>query len=506
VSASLPKHGRRDGITSRRVGRYDVTSVLGQGAMGVVYRAHDPLLDRHVAIKVMAAALASEPAVRARFEREAQAAARLAHPNVVTVYDFGYQDGAPFVVMELLRGQDLRTALRNGADMPLERRLSIVWQVLAGLGHAHGAGVVHRDVKPANVFLTDAGGVKVLDFGMARVTWAGSAGSGGVVGTFDYMSPEQVESRRADGRSDVFSVGSVLFELLCGHPPFQADSMVSTAYRIVHGDPDFGALPKGDAFEALEPVLRKALAKEPGDRYASAREFAADLAERGGAPWRAWPAETVPEAPAENAIGFEPAASTASAPRALSPRRIWAAAIVLTAAGLVAYTALRPAPVSAPAETTAAPAPLEPAATTAPSPRPLARAVPPARSEAAPSPTPEPEGAASVAAEAPSVEELPAPVSGRVAPLSVVVGAAAPGATRGRWTGYITDESCRHRGGVSGHWSCAQVCLRKGFRPLLDVDGTLYRIDGLERVRGNRERMVTVEGTLDPITATIHVD
>jgi len=338
---------------------------------------------------------------------------------------------------------------------------------------------------------------------MARVTWAGGAGSGGVVGTFDYMSPEQVESRRADGRSDVFSVGSVLFELLSGHPPFQADSMVSTAYRIVHGEPDFGTLPPGETYAAIEPVLRKALAKDPAARYASAREFAADLAERGGAPWRAWPVEAAPEVPAENAIGIEPSPAVASAARAPSPRKIWAAAIVLAAAGLIAYTALRPAPVSAPAETPAPSAP--PSATAGPSARPASRGAASSRPQAAaaaadsaPSPP--------AASDAPGVEALPAPVSGRVAPLSVVVGAAAPAPLRGRWSGYITDESCKRRGGVSGHWACAQVCLRKGFRPLLDADGTLYRLDGLERVRGDRDRMVTVEGTLDAATATIHVN
>jgi hypothetical protein len=355
VSVSTAKRARREGITSRQVGRYDVTSALGSGAMGVVYRGHDPLLDRHVALKVMASSLASEPAVKARFEREAQAAARLAHANVVTVHDFGYHEGSPFVVMELLRGQDLRAALQRGTELTLERRLAIVLQVLAGLAHAHGAGVVHRDVKPANVFLTESGGVKVLDFGMARVTWAGSAGSDSVVGTFDYMSPEQVEGRRVDGRSDIFSVGSVLYELLVGEPPFRSESLVSTAYRIVHAQPDFERLPETEPCAALEPVLRKALAKDPAARYASAHEFASDLAARGGAPWSTSPIEAVVEEPADPAPAVEAEEETiggaaAVAPAAAAPSRaqVWSAAIVLAAAGLVAYTVLRPAPVSAP--------------------------------------------------------------------------------------------------------------------------------------------------------------
>jgi serine/threonine-protein kinase len=498
---STQKHPRRDGVTSRQVGRYEVTSALGKGAMGVVYRAHDPLLDRHVAVKVMAATLASEPAVRARFEREARAAARLAHPNVVTVYDFGYHEEAPFVVMELLRGQDLRTALVAGADLPLERRLSIAFQVLAGLSHAHGAGVVHRDVKPANVFLTEAGGVKVLDFGMARVTWAGSTGSGGVVGTFDYMSPEQVESRRVDARSDVFSVGAVLYELLAGEPPFRSDSMVSTAYRIVHGEPDFAPLAHGGR-GALEPVLRKALAKDPADRYGSAREFAAELAAHGAA---AGPMDAVLDAPAapaaDDAGRAEAPAPAARAARVPSHAKIWAAAIVLAAAGTIAYTVLRPAPVSAPASPTAPsglaspPAAASPAAAR-PAPRETPRpassglwdVVAPLRTAESPAAAPTP------AAPSPAAPE-PAPPAAREA--------AAP--ARGVWTGYITDESCRQRGGVSGHWTCAQVCMRKGFRPLLAVDGTLYRLDGIERVRGDRNGMVTVQGTLDPATGVIRV-
>ena len=171
-----------------KIGRYDIVRPLGKGAMGVVYLAHDPLLERDVALKVMVAQIADDPDLSKRFEREAKAVAKMTHPNVVTVYDLGYhEDGSPYIAMELLKGQDLLEALRDGPPLALERKLSIILQVLDGVGHAHQSGIVHRDIKPANIFINTDGSVKIMDFGVARLTTASMTGTGNIIGTADYM-------------------------------------------------------------------------------------------------------------------------------------------------------------------------------------------------------------------------------------------------------------------------------------------------------------------------------
>jgi len=259
------------------VGRYELVEALGKGAMGVVYHARDPLLDRDVALKVMLPQIAGEPEQKHRFEREARAAAKLVHPNVVTVFDFGYHtDGSPYIAMELLRGQDLLHAMRDGPPLPLETKVSLIAQILEGLGHAHQAGIVHRDIKPANVFLTQDGAVKIMDFGVARLGTSSMTGTGMVVGTVEYMSPEQVRGSTVDGRSDLFSAASVLCELVSGKRPFQADSLVTILYKITHEEPVID-LPAGDHHETLLPILRKGLARIPDERYEDAAAFAADL-------------------------------------------------------------------------------------------------------------------------------------------------------------------------------------------------------------------------------------
>src|SRR5262245_3109959 len=195
------------------IGKYAIVRGLGRGAMGMVYVAHDTVLERDVALKVMNAQIAEDPHLRDRFEREAKVVAKMAHSNVVTVFDRGYHDGCPYIVMELLKGQDLQKAVRQTPDLPLETRAAVILQVLAGLAHAHQLGIIHRDIKPANVFLCEDGTVKIMDFGVARLTTAASTATGSVFGTADYMSPEQVSGAHVDSRSDLFSVGCVLFEL-----------------------------------------------------------------------------------------------------------------------------------------------------------------------------------------------------------------------------------------------------------------------------------------------------
>ncbi len=255
------------------VGRYRIEALLGRGAMGIVYRARDTVLDREVALKLMAAGRISDPNFRARFEREARIVARISHPNVVVAYDLGYHtDGSPFIAMELLSGQDLANLLRTFPP-DADDSAAIALQVLAGLARAHDRGIVHRDVKPANVFVTEDGKVKVMDFGVARLTTAAVTATGAVIGTAHYMSPEQVRGGDVDGRSDVFAVGCVLYEMLAGRRPFEAGDMVGILFQIVSAEPDFSLIPP--AAQALAPMLRRAMQKDPAERYGTALEGAA---------------------------------------------------------------------------------------------------------------------------------------------------------------------------------------------------------------------------------------
>ena len=265
---------------SGRIGKYDIVKPLGKGAMGVVYLAHDTILERDVALKVMVATIADDPELKQRFEREAKAVARMTHPNVVNVFDLGsHTDGSPYIAMELLKGQDLQKAVRTPPPMTLERKVNVIVQVLAGLAHAHQAGIVHRDIKPANIFINHDGTVKIMDFGVARLTTASMTGTGNIVGTADYMSPEQVKGAKVDGRSDLFSVGCMLYELLAGRRPFHSDNLMAIFYKITHEEPNFDLIPEGAEYDALMPVLKKALAKNLDDRYQTAYDFAVALRE-----------------------------------------------------------------------------------------------------------------------------------------------------------------------------------------------------------------------------------
>ena len=239
------------------VGRYEIVQKLGSGAMGAVYRARDTVLDREVAVKIMAGGLLSDPGFRARFEREARIVARINHPNVVAAYDLGYHtDGSPFIAMELLSGQDLATILRI-RRLDADDCAAVAMQVLAGLARAHQKEIVHRDVKPANIFLTNEGKVKVMDFGVARVTASAVTATGAVLGTAHYMSPEQLGGGRVDGRSDLFSVGCVLFEMLAARRPFQGEDMLGILYQIANAEPDFSFV--SEEGQELLPILKRAL-------------------------------------------------------------------------------------------------------------------------------------------------------------------------------------------------------------------------------------------------------
>jgi curved DNA-binding protein CbpA len=260
-----------------RIGKYEIVSRVGRGAMGVVYHAYDPLLDRAVALKVMLPQIAGDPDQKGRFEREARAVAKIVHPNVLTVFDLGYHhDGSPYIAMELLKGQDLLQTLRHQPALTLERKVDIIIQLLDGLACAHQAGIVHRDVKPANIFLCSDGTVKIMDFGVARFTTSSVTGTGAVMGTADYMSPEQVQGAKVDGRTDLWSAGCVLYQLLTGHRPFTGESLMTVFYKITHTAPVL-ELPASAEFEGLVPIVLKSLARNSDERYQTALEFADEL-------------------------------------------------------------------------------------------------------------------------------------------------------------------------------------------------------------------------------------
>ncbi len=259
-----------------RIGRFRVLERVGEGAMGVVYRGRDDSLDRDVALKVMLAKAAG-PEDEERFLREARAVARLQHPNIITIYELGEHDGSPFIAMELLEGVDLQRAIAGGMRPNPRATLPIVLQLLAGLGHAHENGIVHRDVKPSNLFLPRGRPAKIMDFGVARLGGA-TTSSGLIVGTPNYMSPEQVSGGTVDGRSDLFSAGLILYELVTGEKAFQGDSVVSLMYKIAHEDPDVRLIPRGAKWDRLRAVLTRAFFKDAVRRYPTAAAMSADLA------------------------------------------------------------------------------------------------------------------------------------------------------------------------------------------------------------------------------------
>lgn len=280
--------------TGTKLGPYEILSPLGAGGMGEVYRARDTRLARDVAIKVLPTAFASDAERLRRFEQEARAAGALNHPNVLTLYDIGTHDGTPFLVTEMLEGETLGERLRAG-PLPLRKALEIAIQAAHGVAAAHEKGIIHRDLKPANIFLTGDGQVKILDFGLAKLTEAdssglsetqsptGTAGLGGqteagvVLGTVGYMSPEQVRGKPADARSDIFALGTILYEMLSGRRAFEKDSVADTMAAILKEDPPELAGEGRVISPALERVLRRCLEKNPAQRFQSAQDLAFSL-------------------------------------------------------------------------------------------------------------------------------------------------------------------------------------------------------------------------------------
>ena len=271
-----------------RLGPYEIVSAIGAGGMGEVYRARDPRLKREVAIKILPASFSSEPQRLRRFEQEANAAAALNHPNILSVYDIGQQDGSPYIVSELLEGETLRVRLRSG-PLPLRKAVDYGQQIASGLAAAHDKGIVHRDLKPENIFVTNDGRVKILDFGLAKLTR--SEGSedgqvltqtvqsdpGTVMGTAGYMSPEQVRGKPADARTDLFSFGAILYEMLSGKRTFHGESAAETMSAIVKEEPPELTETNRNVPLALERIVRHCLEKSPSERFQSAHDIAFDL-------------------------------------------------------------------------------------------------------------------------------------------------------------------------------------------------------------------------------------
>ena len=258
-------------------GRYELHEQLGHGGMGIVYRAHDTVLQRVVALKLVGASYVDDPDMRERFFREARAAAQLTHKNIVTVYDLGEYEGRPYLAMEYLAGEDLQRRLSRPDKMSLARRMEIATEFCAGVEHAHEHGIVHRDLKPANIFLAENGAVKILDFGLARPMGSQLTQSNMLMGTINYMAPEQVRGERADQRSDIFSLGVVLYELFGGRRAFEGDSVASTLYKILEDVPQ--PLPSLDSEipSSLWAVVERALAKNREDRYQHVSAVMGDL-------------------------------------------------------------------------------------------------------------------------------------------------------------------------------------------------------------------------------------
>jgi serine/threonine-protein kinase len=258
-----------------RIGRYELVEKIGRGGMGVVYRGKDTVIGRAVAVKMLISDIDVSDETRQRFFREARSAGQLTHRNIITIYDFGEEGGRAYIVMELLTGESLTNLLARGVKLPLEQQVEIMMRVAEGLAFAHSRGIIHRDVKPANLFVTTDGQVKILDFGVARIASSKLTRSGLLVGTPDYMSPEQVMGLVVDPRSDVFSAGAVFYQLLTGRKPFAAKRLPDVLNRVRLEAPE--PVTEAEAPAELTAIVMKALEKDPAQRYQRTVEMLASL-------------------------------------------------------------------------------------------------------------------------------------------------------------------------------------------------------------------------------------
>src|ERR1700683_1875366 len=282
-----------DNRRSDRFGRYEILTELGRGAMGVVYKARDPKINRVVAVKTISLAGQSpddELDYRQRFFREAEAAGRLSHPGIVTIFDVGEEPDtrAPYLVMEFVGGQSLDKLLSRGDHkLPVETALQLTLELAEALDCAHGQGVVHRDLKPANILLTEDGHAKIADFGVAKLNLANQTLAGRALGTPAYMSPEQLNGDIVDGRSDLFSLGIVLYTVLTGYRPFQGNSALTVPFKVVNREPVPATLLDTELPPGLDYIIARAMAKDPAERYQRGMEMVFDIQElrQGREPW-----------------------------------------------------------------------------------------------------------------------------------------------------------------------------------------------------------------------------
>ncbi|HML24035.1 MAG TPA: protein kinase [Aggregatilinea sp.] len=304
-------------LSGTHVGQYELLEVMGKGGMATVYRAYQPSMHREVAIKIIAPGLASDPEFMTRFEREAQIIARLQHPHILPVYDFGREEDKAYLVMRLMDGGHLADELDRGPLKP-ERVIELTRQIASALDYAHRRGIVHRDLKPTNILLDDMGNAYLTDFGIAKMV-AGTATTGltapgAVMGTPTYMAPEQWRAQPVDGRTDVYSLGVIVYQMLLGQTPFSAETPHGLMYQHLDMQPPAPHTIQPDLPLSIEPVLGKALAKDPEDRYASASAFAEALDGALNAPMRL-PEQTDFEA---HRAALDMAAAAASEPFAES--------------------------------------------------------------------------------------------------------------------------------------------------------------------------------------------
>jgi len=329
---------RMDVTILAKAGRYELLEELGRGAMGVVYRAQDPVIGRPVAVKTLRLSEEGTGITRAeliaRFQTEARAAGLLTHPNIVTVYDAGEEEGLFYITMELVEGRSLQALLDAGQSFPTPRTLRLMEQVCSALEFAHQRNIVHRDIKPANLMLTEDDTVKITDFGTAKILQFGTAQTAHVIGTPSYMSPEQIKGKPVDGRSDIFSLGVILYELVTGEKPFPGQNITTVIYKIVNEEP----IPPRELDSSVHPglsyVITRALAKLPEGRYQSCRELLDALRnyrDLGASPavTQALPARGTPAAAPQGSIApREPVSDVLTEPE--SPKNnIWLALVLL---------------------------------------------------------------------------------------------------------------------------------------------------------------------------------
>ena len=262
-----------------KLGKYQILRELGRGAMGVVYEAFDTVIERPVALKMLRTDLYAPeqlPDVRARFKREAHSAGRLSHPHIVTIFDYGEHEGTPYIAMDLMTGEELSRSLESGARMGLPQVVRVMEQLLGALTYAHEAGVVHRDIKPSNVFVLRDGSIKVVDFGLARIEASNLTETGTLLGTPAYMSPEQFLGLPVDARSDLFSTGVILYQMLTGDRPFTG-SPTTIMQKVLRQDPVEPSVLNPTLSAAWDDLVKRALAKKPDERYQRAIDLLKDL-------------------------------------------------------------------------------------------------------------------------------------------------------------------------------------------------------------------------------------